>query len=88
MTHFFLQENFNGLISQGPWVFDSAQHKKRQPDMGLRPSTAVIVKWKDQFPSALKIERATLPFKWPLCSKPFTYPNNGLKYRNFLKIQL
>jgi len=56
MTHFFLQENFNGLISQGPWVFDSAQHKKQQPDMGLCPSTAVIVKWKDQFPSALKIE--------------------------------
>jgi hypothetical protein len=52
--------------------------KKQQPDMGLS-----LFNWKDQFPSALKIERTTLLFKWPLCSKPFTYPNNGLKYRNF-----
>jgi len=29
MTYFFSPENFNGLISQGPWVlYDSAQHKK------------------------------------------------------------
>jgi hypothetical protein len=47
-------------------------------------STAVVVKWKNQFQSALKIERATLLLTWPLCSKPFTYPNNGLKYRNCL----
>lgn len=33
---YFLPENFNGLINQGPWVlYDSAQHKKQQPDMGL-----------------------------------------------------
>jgi hypothetical protein len=36
MMYFFLPENFNGLIRQGPWVlYDSAQHKKREPDMGL-----------------------------------------------------
>lgn len=29
-------------------------------------SKAVMVKWKDQFPSAMKTERATLLFKWPL----------------------
>jgi len=46
-------------------------------------STAVMVKWKDQFPSALKIERATLLFKWPLCSNPFTYPKKWVKLQNF-----
>jgi hypothetical protein len=56
--YIFLPENFNGLVSQGPRVlYDCTTHKKTWT---YAPSTEVTVKWKDQFPSAQKIERATL----------------------------
>jgi hypothetical protein len=63
MMYFFLPENFNELVSQGPRVlYDCTTHKKTAAKYGPMPLQHVTVKWKDQFPSAQKIERATLLF--------------------------